>query len=100
MPLHRRMTLANAPVVTLTLVLLNCIVYLFLQSGDDRVLRRARDYYIQSQLGRTEFPAYESWLRDHPGSPDGAQRLKAMQMGRPDLKIAVIQSDHAFIAAL
>lgn len=100
MPLHRRMTWANAPVVTLTLVLLNCIVYLFLQSGDDRVLRRAQDYYIQSHLGRTEFPAYESWLRDHPGRQDGARRLKAMQMGRPDLKIAVIQSDHEFIAAL
>jgi membrane associated rhomboid family serine protease len=100
MPLHRRMTLANAPVVTLTLVLLNCLVYLFLQSGDDRVLRNANDYYVQSQLGRTEFPAYDSWLRDHPGSHDGAQRLKAMRMGRPELKIAVIQSDHAFLAAL
>ena len=50
MPLHRRMTLANAPVVTLMLVLLNCIVYLFLQSGDDRVRRQANDYYVQSQL--------------------------------------------------
>ena len=99
-PLHRRMTLANAPVVTLALVLLNCIVYLFLQSGDDRVRRDARDYYIQSQLGRTEFPAYDSWLRDHPGSRDGAQRLKAMRMGRPEVKIAAIQSDHAFLAAL
>jgi membrane associated rhomboid family serine protease len=100
MPLHRRMTLANAPVVTLILVLLNCIVYLFLQSGDDRVRRDARDYYLQSQLGRTEFPAYDSWLRDHPGSDDAAQRLKVMRMGRPDLKIAAIQSDPAFLAAL
>jgi membrane associated rhomboid family serine protease len=100
MPLHRRMTLANAPVVTLALVLLNCIVYLFLQSGDDRVRRDARNYYMQSQLGRIEFPAYDRWLRDHPGSHDGAQRLKAMRMGRPDIKIAVIQSDPVFLAAL
>src|SRR3569623_3235060 len=100
MPLHRRMTWANAPLVTLTLVLLNCLVYLCLQSGDDGVLRRAQDYYSQSHLGQTEFPAYQSWLRDHPDTPDGAERLKAMQTGQTDLKIAVIQSDHAFITAL
>lgn len=100
MPLHRRMTLANAPVVTLTLILLNCFVYFFLQSGDDRVLRHALDYYRQSQLGRTEFPAYEDWLREHADSHDDGQRLKAMQDGRTELKIALIESDSRFLAAL
>lgn len=94
------MTLANAPVVTLTLVLLNCFVYFFLQSGDDRVLRHALDYYRQSQLGRIEFPAYDNWLRDHADGHDGEQRLKAMQGGRTELKIALIESDRKFLAAL
>ena len=100
MPLHRRMTLANAPVVTLTLLLLNCFVYIFLQSGDDRVLRDAFGYYQQSQLGRIEFPAYDHWLRDQADNRNREQRLKAMQTVRPELKVALIESDQKFLAAL
>ncbi|MEO8803663.1 MAG: rhomboid family intramembrane serine protease [Rudaea sp.] len=100
MPLHRRMTLANAPVVTLTLVLLNCFVYFFLQSSDDRVLHNALDYYQQSQLGRIEFPAYDNWLHDHDESREGQQRLKAMQLAPSELKVALIESDEKFLAAL
>ncbi|MGA9334000.1 MAG: rhomboid family intramembrane serine protease [Rudaea sp.] len=100
MPLHRRMTWANAPVVTLTLVLINCFVYFFLQSGDDQVLRSALDYYQHSQLGRIEFPAYGNWLRDHADNREGRQRLKAMQVAPPDLKVALIESDEKFLDAL
>jgi hypothetical protein len=56
-PLHRRLTLATVPLVTVALILLNCFVFLFLQSGDERVERRAREYYAQAQLGTVEFPA-------------------------------------------
>ncbi|WP_449429620.1 rhomboid family intramembrane serine protease [Rhodanobacter umsongensis] len=100
MPLHRRMTLANAPVVTLALILLNCFVFFFLQSGDDRVLRHALDYYQQSQLGLIEFPAYGDWLRDHADSHDDMQRLTLMQTERPERKVALIESDPEFLAAL
>ena len=99
-PLHRRMTLANAPVVTLALILLNCFVYLFLQSGDDRALRNALDYYQQSQLGRIEFPAYDTWLRDHAVNGDDQQRLETMQIAEPELKVALIESDQPFLDAL
>jgi membrane associated rhomboid family serine protease len=100
MPLHRRMTMANAPVVTLTLILLNCFVYFFLQSGDDRVLRDAFAYYQQSQLGLVEFPVYDNWLHEHAEDPDVGQRLEAMQDARPELKVALIESDEEFLAAL
>ncbi|MCB1579160.1 MAG: rhomboid family intramembrane serine protease, partial [Xanthomonadales bacterium] len=79
LPLHRRMTLANAPMVTLTLILLNCLVYFALQSGDDRVLGQALDYYAQSDLGRTEFPAYQDWLLEHADNEDSDLRLQSMQ---------------------
>lgn len=96
-PLHRRMTWANAPVATLALVLLNCIVFFFMQSGDDRVLREAADYYAQSQLGRIEFPAYRDWLHEHAGD---AQRVRAMQEAPAPYKLALIESDEDFLAAL
>ncbi|SFN26525.1 Rhomboid family protein [Dokdonella immobilis] len=100
MPLHRRMTMANAPLVTLTLILLNCAVYFFLQSGDDRVLQQALDYYQKSELGKIEFPAYSDWLRDHVGDDDAEQRLEAMQGAPPELKLALIESDPIFLEAL
>lgn len=100
LPLHRRMTWANAPLVTLTLILLNCFIYLFLQSGDDRVLRKAVNYYQQSQLGVIEFPAYDNWLRDHVDSGDASQRLELMQGAQPEQKIRLIESDQKFLAAL
>lgn len=96
-PLHRRMTWANAPLVTFVLVLLNCIVFFFLQSGDDRVLREASDYYAQAQLGRVEFPAYAQWLQDHDGD---ARRVHAMQVAPPSYKLALIESDEKFLADL
>lgn len=100
MPLHRRMTWANAPVVTLALILLNCVIYLFLQSGDDRVLRHALDYYQQSQLGRIEFPAYGDWLHQHADGHDSFQREQALQRAQPELTLALIESDAQFLAAL
>lgn len=96
-PLHRRMTWANAPVITLALVLLNCFVYFFLQSGDDRVLHQALDYYAQSHLGRIEFPAYVDWLQENAGNP---KRLQAMAIAPPELKVALIESDAKFLTAL
>ena len=100
LPLHRRMTWATAPMVTLALILINLLVYLILQSGDDRVLRNALDYYQQSQLGRIEFPAYAKWLHDQAGSRDVAQRLEAMQVAPPEMQVALIESDEKFLAAL
>lgn len=94
------MTLANAPVVTLVLILLNCFVYLFFQSGDDRVMRNAQDYYQQSQLAQIEFPAYANWLGDHADGHKGQQRVSDMQSAPPELIFALIESDQKFLDAL
>lgn len=97
MPLHRRMTLANLPLATFVLVALNVCVYVFLQSGDARVAQQAARFYARAQLGRVEFPAYVHWLRQHPGS---AQRQAMMQRDSPRVKLALIESDPGFLAAL
>lgn len=96
-PLHRRMTWSNFPVITFTLIALNVFVFCFLQSGDSRILKQAAQYYVQSHLGRIEFPAYMDWLQSHGRDPD---RLAAMQRGTAATKVAVIESDQAFLAAL
>ena len=96
-PLHRRLTLANFPLVSLLLIVANCVVYAFLQSGDERVYQRAADYYEQAQLGSLEFPAYVEWLRAHHAD---TQRLMLAQAAPAQTRIALIESDDAFLADL
>ncbi len=97
LPLHRRPTWENFPLATVILVLVNCFVFAFLQSGDDRAYRRAFDYYQQSDLGRIEFPAYAAWLHDREKS---AQRALFMAEKSPDARIVAIESDDTFLDAL
>ncbi len=97
MPLHRRLTRENFPAVTFALIVLNVCVFVLLQSGDTRIMREAVRYYAQTHLGHVEFPAYTRWLRRHDGDP---QRLASMRDGPPGLKLALIESDRAFLAAL
>lgn len=97
MPLHRRMTRTNLPMVTFVLVALNVGVFAFLQSRDARVMQRAAHYYAQTHLGHVEFPAYMRWLGQHDGD---AKRLAIMRRGRPATKLALIESDRVFLADL
>lgn len=97
LPLHRRMTWINAPRVTLALVALNCLVFFFLQAGDGRIMQQAANYYTDAKLGRIESPLYSAWLHDHDADP---QRLDIMRRGPPLLKLSLLESDHAFLAAL
>ncbi|MDR3385610.1 MAG: rhomboid family intramembrane serine protease [Rudaea sp.] len=97
MPLHRRLSRANFPLMTVALICVNCFVYLFLQSGDERVSQQAWDYYQQSQLGKIEFPAYLDWLR---GREKDAQRLEFAQAAPAKIRIAMIEADEKFLTAL
>ena len=96
-PLHRRLTRANFPLVTLLLILVNCFVYAFFQSGDDRVYHRAADYYASAGLDKIEFPAYREWLGSRPKE---ARRLALAQKGTSETMLGLIESDDEFLAAL
>ena len=97
LPLHRSLNRSNFPWLTLLLILANCFVFLFLQSGDRRVERQAIDYYQQSGLGGIEFPAYLAWLQNQGGD---AHRVELAQAAEEDQRVALIQSDPKFLEAL
>jgi membrane associated rhomboid family serine protease len=63
LPLHRPLTRANFPIATALLMLANVFVFLFLQGGDNAAMGRARQHYVDAQLGRYELPAYERHLQ-------------------------------------
>ncbi|TLY53168.1 MAG: rhomboid family intramembrane serine protease, partial [Gammaproteobacteria bacterium] len=86
-PLHRGLSRANFPVVTLALIVVNCFVYFFLQSSDARVEQHAADYYHEAGLERIEFPAFEKWLATH--AKDEWMR-KAMREVPPEFKLRLL----------
>ena len=96
-PLHRGLSRANFPIVTLALILVNCFVYLFLQSGDARVEQRAAEYYHEAGLERVEFPAFETWLATHAREE---WTREAMREAPPQFKLRLLQADAEFLAQL
>jgi len=97
LPLHRSLSRSNFPLLTVLLILANLFVYVFLQSGDAAVERRAVEYYYQSDLVEIEFPAYLEWLRGHGGDP---HKIEFAQSAPTAIQLRLIESDGAFLAAL
>ena len=97
LPLHRSLSRSNFPLLTVLLILANCFVYAFLQSGDSAIERRAVEYYYQSDLVEIEFPAYLAWLRGHGGDP---QKIELAESAPTAIQLRLIESDDAFMAAL
>ncbi len=96
-PLHRSLSRSNFPMVTLLLVLANCFVFAFLQSGDARVYHQAMEYYQEAGLDDVEFPAYVAWLKEHGGD---SHKIEVMQEAPPPVRLSAIESDESFMAAL
>jgi membrane associated rhomboid family serine protease len=96
-PLHRSLNRANFPFMTAALILVNCMVFFFFQSDDERVQQQALDYYRQAGLERIEFPAFSDWLQTHGTDP---RMLEFMQRAPDDLKLRLLQSNDPFLVAL
>ncbi|MCX8114653.1 MAG: hypothetical protein N3D71_06230, partial [Burkholderiaceae bacterium] len=61
-PYQTRFSAKSLPAVTLALILVNAIVFFFLQSRDDSIYRAAFEHYAQSDLPGIELPRYRNWL--------------------------------------
>ena len=55
LPLHRKPTRENLPVVTVLLVLANALVFALFQSSDDVVEQQAAKNYIESKVLENEW---------------------------------------------
>lgn len=96
-PLHRGLSWTNFPLVTAALILVNCFVFFFLQSGDEAVFERAFEYYHANELDRVEFPAFLDWQKEHERDP----RLnEAMRVAPAEFKLQLLQADAEFVDAL
>jgi membrane associated rhomboid family serine protease len=62
LPLHRKVGWNNLPIITLLLILVNTLIFLFTQLDDDQEFSEALDNYRDSGLYEIERPGYLSYL--------------------------------------
>ncbi len=103
-PLSGRMGLRNPPVVTLAIILINCVVFFFFQSSDTAIYRKAQDYYLDSGLAALEVAAYEQYREFGAvvGLADAEQDIRSTARAREEVfpLMAAMQDDDEFMTRL
>lgn len=62
-PLTKKSSLKNPPIVTIVLILINIFVFIIFQTDDDERLATAAKFYFQSGLDEIEAPLYLDYLK-------------------------------------
>lgn len=100
LPISHKPDWRHPPLVTILLVLVNCLVYFGFQTGDTKVLREAAEFHRHAQLGQIEFPRYVAYLRSHERAGE-ALEFEQHSTGRASFKaLQVMERDTAFMALL
>jgi membrane associated rhomboid family serine protease len=101
MPLHRALTRANFPWVTLGLILVNVFVFVGFELADGARYASALAFYAEHHLDTREFPLYAAWLARERGSETGtlARADDAMEEGGVGA-VMFMQADATFLAEL
>lgn len=64
-PIGNRVNWHRPPVITLLLIAINCAVFFFLQTDDEKADKAAAEYYLRSDLPQIEWPRYADYLKAH-----------------------------------
>jgi membrane associated rhomboid family serine protease len=62
-PMTGKISWRNPPYITILLILVNCLVYFGIQSGDDQKYQTAGEYYLESGLAEIETTQYLEYLK-------------------------------------
>ncbi|MCP3866844.1 MAG: rhomboid family intramembrane serine protease, partial [Gammaproteobacteria bacterium] len=100
-PIHKKVTTRNFPAITALLVLINCLVFFLLQTGDDQVFEEALEYYFESVLPDIELPLYRQYLIDS-GRDDPTEEYSFPEgdTSRNHYLLISMESDPEFMKAL
>ncbi len=107
-PVVEGMNWRHPPPVTLTLILINFLVFFLYQSGDDARAARAAEHYFSSPLPQLELPRYVEHALERPRAnakrrkPQGASPESINGLA-PEQKLALLytmESDAAFMREL
>jgi hypothetical protein len=62
-PLNSRPDWRRPPVITILMIVLNCIIYFGPEQFDENTAKKAAAFYVQSDLPRIELPHFAKYLR-------------------------------------
>lgn len=99
-PVSRRPDWRNPPVVTLLLILINCLIYFGLQSGDGQRMEKAYRYYAGSTLPGIELPRYASHLQRSGRPREAGEARAALAAQRWPEVLMAMDSDASFMKDL
>jgi len=61
-PFFRKVDWSNPPLITILLILANCLIFIIFQLHDDEHTEQAYEFYLQSKLPKIEIPLYFDYL--------------------------------------
>lgn len=99
-PVSRRPDWRNPPIVTLLLILLNCLIYFGLQSGDQKREESAYRYYASSTLPGIELPRYVLHLERTGHRREATAATAALGHERWPEVLMAMQDDAPFMKRL
>ena len=101
-PFFRKIDWANPPLVTILLIVANCLVFIIFQSNDDKYTEQAYAFYLQSELPDIEIPLYFDFLKQNNHWQKVEDYQAVMKQGEEyRLAVAVpLQQDNKFMALL
>lgn len=62
-PIEGKISWRNPPIITISLIVINCIVFFFFQAGDTKKTIEAMTYYFESGLAEIEVPQYQAYVK-------------------------------------
>ena len=89
-----------APLITLALIVINCLIFFGWQSGDEAKMEKAYRFYAESSLPTVEFPRYIEYLEQEGRDEDAASAQEALNADEPFALLQAMESDEAFMKQL
>ena len=101
-PLTGKISKQNPPIVTIILILINCVVFFFFQWSDEEKYRRAFEFYLESGLAKIEVTRYRDYIIDTRGEESIPPSLKGDELSDDAFMrlYPEMQRDNAFMKKL
>jgi membrane associated rhomboid family serine protease len=99
-PLSKKIGWKNPPLVTLALLIINCLVFFLFQINDDQASLAAETFYLESGLAQIEVPHYDQYVAGKGASHEPAEPI---DLDDPDAVLTrhfEMEADAYFIRAL
>ncbi len=99
-PLTGKISKRNPPLVTIAIILINCIIYFGLQSNDHEQRFQAITFYFESGLGKIEATRYQAYLKAAPVEKDATLTQGELDEEAVMRLCAIMRQDDVFMDKL